>query len=119
MFQVLNFYKTEKSGQELLNSNMTIEIYASIDRALGAGVMTTDEDFWGLIKIIGTRDKIIDVIHHLSPKVPIIFSENVEISLKYWCKVIPKQTAESIFILLPTILETNGDKWGLMETFGD
>ena len=30
-----------------------------------------------------------------------------------------KQTTESIFILLKTILGTNGDKWGLKETFGD
>ena len=50
--------------------------------------MTTNGDFWGL-KIMGTRGKIVDVIHHLSPKVPIIFlgyfyyALDVEISLKY------------------------------------
>ena len=80
--------------------------------------MTTNGDFWGL-KIMGTRVKIIDVIHHLSPKVPIIFLEKCGNFTKIWCKGIPKLTTESIFILLPTILGTNGDKWGLMETFGD
>ena len=80
--------------------------------------MTTNGDFWGL-KIMGTRGKIVDVIHHLSPKVPIIFLGKCGNFTKIWCKVIPKQTTELIFILLPTILGTNGDKWGLMETNGD
>ena len=68
---------------------------------------------------MGTLGKIVDVIHHLSPRVPIIFLGKCENFTKIWCKVISKQTTESIFILLPTILGTNGDKWGLMETFGD
>ena len=44
--------------------------------------MTTNGDFWGLMgtKNMGTRGRIVDVIHHLFPKVPIFF---VEISLKY------------------------------------
>ena len=68
---------------------------------------------------MGTRGKIVDVIHHLSPKVPIIFHGKCGKFNKIWCNVIPKQTTESIFILLPFILGTNGDKWGLMETYGD
>ena len=34
--------------------------------------MTTNGDFWDLwgIKIMGTRGKIVDVIHHLPSKVP-------------------------------------------------
>ena len=68
---------------------------------------------------MGTRGKIVDVIHHLSPKVPMIFLGKCGNFTKIWCKVIVNQTTESIFILLPTILGTNGDKWGLMETFGD
>ena len=67
---------------------------------------------------MGTRGEIVDVIHHLSPKVPIIFLGKCGNFTKIWCKVIPKQTTESIFIFLPTILGTNGDKWGLIETFG-
>ena len=80
--------------------------------------METFGDKWGL-KIMGTRGKIVDVIHHLSPKVPIIFLEKCGNFTKIRCKVIPKQTSESIFILLTTILGTNGDKWGLMETIRD
>ena len=68
---------------------------------------------------MGTRGKIVDVIHHLSPKVPKIFPGKCGNFTEIWCKVIPKQKTESIFILLPTILGTYGDKWGLMETFGD
>ena len=68
---------------------------------------------------MGTRGKIVDVMHHLSPKVPIIFLGKCGNFTEIWCKVIPKQTTQSISILLPTILGTNGDKWGLMETFGD
>ena len=34
--------------------------------------MTTNGDFWGL-KIVETRDEIVDVNHHLSSKVSIIF----------------------------------------------
>ena len=68
---------------------------------------------------MGTRGKIVDVFHLFSPKVPIIFLEKCGNFTKIRCKEIPKQTTESIFILLPTILGTNGDKWGLMETFGD
>ena len=67
---------------------------------------------------MGTRGKIVDVIHHLSPKIPMVFLGKCGNFTKIWCKVIPKQTTESIFILLPTILGTNGEKWGLMETFG-
>ena len=41
-------------------------------------------DFWGLM---GTRGEIVDVIHHLSPKVPVIFlvhyALDVEISPQY------------------------------------
>ena len=52
----------------------------------GGGLMTTNRDFWGL-KIMGTRGKFVDLIHHLSPKVPMIFlgyfALDVEISLKY------------------------------------
>ena len=80
--------------------------------------METFGDKWGL-KIMGTKGKIADVIHHLSPKVPMIFLGKCGNFTKIWCKVILNQTTESIFILLPTILGTNGDKWGLMETFGD
>ena len=69
---------------------------------------------------MGTRCEIVDVIHHLSPKVPIIFLSyyglDVEISLK---NPQANNRAESIFIPLSTILGTNGDKWGLMETIGD
>ena len=65
---------------------------------------------------MGTRGKIVDVIHHLSPKVPIIFHGKCGNFTEIWCKVIPKQKTESIFILLPIILGTNGDKWGLMGT---
>ena len=65
---------------------------------------------------MGTRGEIVDVIHHLSPKVTIIFLGKCGNFTKIWCKVIPKQTTESIFMLLPTILGTNGDKWGLMGT---
>ena len=68
---------------------------------------------------MGTLGKIVDVIHHLSPKFPIISCFKCGNFTKIWCKVIPKQTTESISILLPTILGTNGDKWGLMETIGD
>ena len=68
---------------------------------------------------MGTRGKIVDVIHHLSPKVPMIYLGKCRNLTKIWSKVMPKQTKESIFILLPTILGTNGDFWGLMETFGD
>ena len=78
--------------------------------------MTTNGDFWGLM---GTRGKIVDVIHHLSPKVPIVFLGKCGNFTKIWCKVIPKQTTESIFILFPTILGTNGDKWGLLGTNED
>ena len=77
--------------------------------------MTTNGDFWGL-KIIGTRGKIVDLIHHCSPKVPIILCLRCGNFTKIWCKVIPNQTTEPSFILLPTILETYGDKWGLMRT---
>ena len=80
--------------------------------------METFGDQWGL-KIMGTRGKIVDVIHHLSPKVPIIFLGKCGNFTKIWCEVIPKQTTESIFIPLLTIFGTNEDKWGLMETFGD
>ena len=68
---------------------------------------------------MGTGGKIVDVIHHLSPKVPMFYLGKCRNFTKIWCKVMPKQTTESIFILLPTILGTNGDFWGLMETFGD
>ena len=60
---------------------------------------------------MGTRGKIVDVIHHLSPKVPKFHSGDVEIALKYG--------QFSYFYQLPNILGTNGDKWGLMETIGD
>ena len=50
----------------------------------GNEAMITNGDFWGLM---GTRGKIVDVIHHLSPYVPIIFlgyrALDAEISLKY------------------------------------
>ena len=51
--------------------------------------MTANGDFWGLMgtKIMGTQGKIVDVIHHLSPNVPIIilgyYALDVEMSLKY------------------------------------
>ena len=80
--------------------------------------MTTNGDFWGL-KIMGTRGKIVDVIHHLSPKVPMNILRKCGNFTKILCKVILNQTTESMFILLPTILGTNGDKWRQMETFGD
>ena len=42
---------------------------------------------------MGTRGKIVDVIHHLSPKVPIIslryFTLDVEISLRYDARLPP------------------------------
>ena len=62
---------------------------------------------------MGCRGKIVDVIQHLSPKVPVIFLGKCGNFTKIWCKVISKQTTESIFILLPIILGTNGYKWGL------
>ena len=65
---------------------------------------------------MGTRGKIVDVIHHLSPKVSMIYLGKCRNFTKIWCKVMPKQTTESIFIRLPTILGTNGDFWGLMGT---
>ena len=52
-------------------------------------VMITNGDFWGPTgtKNHGDSGKIVDVIHHLSLKVPIIFlgyyALDVEISLKY------------------------------------
>ena len=52
--------------------------------------MTTNGDFWGL-KTTGTRGKIIDVIHHLSPKVAIIYALDVEIALKYGAKRSPNE----------------------------
>ena len=58
------------------------------------GVMTTNGDFWGL-KIMATRGKVVDVIHHLSPKVLIIFldyhASDVEISLKYGARLSPNE----------------------------
>ena len=49
---------------------------------------------------MGTRGKIVDVIHHLSPKVPMIFLGKCGNFSKIWCKVILNQTTESIFIPL-------------------
>ena len=46
-------------------------------------------DFWGL-KIMGTRGEIVDVIHHLSPKVAIIFLGKCGNFTKIWCKVIAR-----------------------------
>ena len=61
---------------------------------------------------MGTRGEIFDVIHHLSPKVPINFLGNVEILLKCGarCSQNKQQSTEPIFKLIPTILGTNGDK---------
>ena len=71
--------------------------------------MTTSGDFWGQ-KIMGTRGKIVNRIHHLSPKVPIISSGKCRNFTKILRKVIQKQTTQLTFILLLTILGTNGDK---------
>ena len=68
---------------------------------------------------MGTQGKIVGVNHNLSPKVPIILCLRCGNLTQIWCKVIPKQTTESILILLPTVLGTNGDKWELMEAIGD
>ena len=57
--------------------------------------MTTFGDFWGLIgtKNHGDSGKIVDVIHHLSPKVPIIslryFTLDVEFLLRYDARLSP------------------------------
>ena len=77
-------------------------------------------------RLLGTKnhgDKIVDVIHLLSSKVPKIFlgcyALDVEISLKYGARWSPHKQQSQFFIFLPTILETNGEKWGLMETIED
>ena len=92
----------------------------------------TNGDFWGLM---GTknhgdsaRGKIVDVIHNLSPKVPIIFrgycALDVEISLKYGARRYPnKQQSQfsyfyQLFWELMETKGTSGDYWGLMGTTG-
>ena len=59
---------------------------------------------------MGTRGKVVDRIHHLSPKVPILSLGKCRNFIKILRKVIQKQTTQSTFILLLTILGTNGDK---------
>ena len=64
-------------------------IYFKLNIRGGGGVMITNGDFWGPTgtKNHGDSGKIVDVLHHLSLKVPIIFlgyyALDVEISLKY------------------------------------
>ena len=65
---------------------------------------------------MGTRGKIVDVIHHLSPKVPIIslryFTLDVEFILRYDARISPnifatKQSMESSSIFQLTFLKAN------------
>ena len=85
----------KKSG---MSSDHVLTFYTSVLRSLRSGLekpdfskskwglLETFGDFWGL-KIMGTRGQLVDVIHHLSPKVPIIFLRyitlDVEIYLRY------------------------------------
>ena len=71
--------------------------------------MITNGDFWALMgtKIMGTRGKIDDVIHHLSPKVSIIFLGKCGNFNKIWCKVIPNQTTESLQSSLKVVITSS------------
>ena len=46
---------------------------------------------------MGTRGEIVDVIHHLSPKVAIIFLGKCGNFTKIWCKVIPKNNRVNFY----------------------
>ena len=71
---------------------------------------------------MGTRGKIVDVIHHLSPKVPIIFLGNYALDTEFHKNMVQGGPQTNNRVNFDSFTSCFGDFWrqmGLMETFGD